>query len=250
MIYDKINKSSTFYFPSLSLSVCLPFIFAEFSPIYESIHFDATLAAQHANTIRRNQIKSIERCTVFEPIGNDKTCAAAPSPNRNNERDVRDCFERCIPPPPITSPPHDSDDSDTDHDPVQINEQTLEKLNSLYSLYKFRQSTGNEIDEVEDVVLRLRKFNDCTSRPFRGSSKAMCSFVSVTINIRYISISLCHWNNFFYYCISFAVISFAFSASLSYCFFYSSILIHFFFLFLLLFLFRCFFFLFLVCAEC
>lgn len=147
--------------------------FPVYSPIYESINFDASLADAIAKEAQR--IKVLQRQDAIERRDQKS------EPNRNNrknERDVLEFLDRCLPPPPASSPPQHTD-SDLDLAPVQISEHTLEKLNSLYSLYKVRGSVSNETDESEDVVVRLRKFNDCRPRPFRGSSKAMCSFVSV-----------------------------------------------------------------------
>lgn len=107
--------------------------------------------------------------------------------NPSNVRDIRDFLDRCIPPPPVTLPPHDTD-SDPDENPVQISDYTLEKLNSLYSLCKVRRSTSTEYEEIDDVVLRLHQSNDSSARPFRGSSKAMCSFVSVNEHLYYINV--------------------------------------------------------------
>lgn len=148
----------------------LKVVFLDFSPIYESINFDAIIVAR-TNEAQKIKTATLRRQNAIESTESNKQ-------NRNDERDIRAFLDKCIPPPPVTSPPHDTD-SDTDLDPVQISSHTLEKLNSLYSLYKMRRSISNEVDELEDVVYRLREFNGCSSRPLRGSSKAMCSFVSV-----------------------------------------------------------------------
>lgn len=169
---------------------------SEFSPIYESINFAAntklfatnknkaitttTTTTDDTNVKNIQPIQPLERQNAFDNSdGGDNVVKR----KQSNERDVRDFLDRCIPPPPVTSPPHDTDDSETD-DPVQISHQTLEKLNSLYSLYKWRRSASNEPNETieakDNVVLRLRELNEhSSSRQFRGSSKAMCSFVSV-----------------------------------------------------------------------
>lgn len=196
--------------------------YTEFSPIYESIHFDAAAAAAFtkitaaisgnktsttATTNAKNTdptaeptAHSLQRQNAFDGIdgGVDRVVKR----KQSDGRDVRDFLERCIPPPPVTSPPpaptQDSDSDNTeqvlDDDPVQISHRTLMKLNSLYSVYKMRRSDSTETDEADetvetvganettdDVVLRLHnnKFDKSKSRLFRGSSKAMCSFVSV-----------------------------------------------------------------------
>lgn len=133
------------------------------------------------NTVQPIQPASpLQRQNAFDSIddGVDRVVKRKPS----TERDVRQFLDRCIPPPPVTSPPPDSETEDLD-DPVQISHGTLEKLNSLYSLCKMRRSVTSETDELnemaDDVLLRLHKSDECSSRLFRGSSKAMCSFVSV-----------------------------------------------------------------------
>lgn len=192
------------------MCVCAFLFRSEFSPIYESINFDATIAAAAATTtnttINSNNKIGTTTATTAAPNAKNTQPIEPPSPlqrqnafdsidgvdrvvkrKQSNERDVRDFLERCIPPPPVTSPPHDTD-SDTEFedldDPVQISHRTLMKLNSLYSVYKMRRSATtdetNETNEMtDDVVLRLHKFDKCSPRLFRGSSKAMCSLVSV-----------------------------------------------------------------------
>lgn len=206
---------------SVLCSVCLcAFLFisyTDFSPIYESIHFDAaaaaaftkTIAAINSNKTATTNAKNtdpteptahpLQRQNAFDGIegGVDRVVKR----KQSSERDVRDFLERCIPPPPVTSPPpapltQDSDSDNTVQDldeyPVQISRPTLMKLNSLYSVYKMRRSDCSETDEADgtdetnettdDVVLRLHnKVDKCKSRLFRGSSKAMCSFVSVSV---------------------------------------------------------------------
>lgn len=128
---------------------------------------------------RTNEAQQIKTATTLRRPDAIESMKSMEQQNRNNERDIAAFLDRCIPPPPVTSPPHDTDSDTDDPDPVQISSYTLEKLNSLYSLYKMRRSISNEVDELEDVVYRLREFNGCSSRSLRGSSKAMCSFVSV-----------------------------------------------------------------------
>lgn len=205
------------------LCVSVFFLFRiEFSPIYESINFDAAAAAAFtkiATAINSNKTSGTTNTTVTANSKNTQPTESPVSPlqrqnafdvidggvdrvvkrKQSDERDVQDFLERCIPPPPVTSPPlpppldTDTDDTEQDlDDPVQISHRTLMKLNSLYSVYKMRRSDISEADEAakaietneaatDDVVLRLHnKFHKCKSRLFRGSSKAMCSFVSVS----------------------------------------------------------------------
>lgn len=178
------------------LCVCFFYLsFLEFSPIYESINFDAAAASAifvGASAKKVQPVNPLERQNAFDSIdGVDNEVRRNPS----KKRDVRNFLERCIPPPPGTSPPHDTD-SDAD-DPVQISHRTLEKLNSLYSLYKLRQSAANEptIEATDNVVFRSPQFDKCSSRHFRGSSKAMCSFVSVNLRKKQHLFSMC----FLYY---------------------------------------------------
>lgn len=203
----------------LCVFVCFFISYTEFSPIYESIHFDAAAAAAFTKiTTAINSNKASATATSTDAKNTDLTETIAHPLQRQNafdggvdrvvkrkqsdERDVRDFLDRCIPPPPVTSPPpaptldSDSDSDNTeqvlDDDPVQISHRTLMKLNSLYSVYKMRRSDCTETDEADepletnettdDVVLRLHnKVDKCKSRLFRGSSKAMCSFVSVRV---------------------------------------------------------------------
>lgn len=216
--------------------VCFFLFCTEFSPIYESINFDAAAAAAftaitaiNSNKTSTNSTTTTSATSTTVDNGNSRNTQPneppVPSLQRQNafdgidggadrvvkrkqsdERDVRDFLQRCIPPPPVTSPPppplpHDTDSDDTAQDlddPVQISHRTLMKLNSLYSVYKMRRSDISETDEAsepietsettDDVVLRLHNQVDkCKSRLFRGSSKAMCSLVSV-----------CHTNTIVY----------------------------------------------------
>lgn len=170
------------------------FLFAcsDFSPIYESINFDATAAAAYFAIVKakNNQptqaVNPLYRQNAIDSSIEDADEAEKRKPP--NERDVRNFLDRCIPPPPVISPPHETD-SDTENldDPVQISHHTLERLNSLYSLYKMRRSTGTTsigttdgTDATDEVLFRLSQIDKSpTTRLFRGSSKAMCSFVSV-----------------------------------------------------------------------
>lgn len=169
-----IKKTSTKISIDLRRKLINVNVFSEYSPIYESINFDASLGAAIAKEAQR--IKALQRQDAIECT--EQTLSANRKPT--NERDVQEFLDRCIPPPPATLPPPSNDtDSDADQESVQISEHTLEKLNSLYSLYKVRRSDSNDTDDSEDVVVRLRKFNNCSARSFRGSSKAMCSFAMV-----------------------------------------------------------------------
>lgn len=100
-------------------------------------------------------------------------------------RDVQAFLERCIPPPPSEAPPSDDDDDETYAlSPLEFSSETLEKLNSLYSLYKGGRPISSKVDdETADVEYRLPKFNACSARSLRGSTKAVCSLVSVTTSI-------------------------------------------------------------------
>lgn len=98
-----------------------------------------------------------------------------------------------IPPPPPSPPTayppkdvdNDNDDDDEEDDLAQFGAETMEKLNKLYELRNFlRSSNETEPDEMSDfdeVVYRIRDFKDFSRRSNRGSSKPMCSLVSVSI---------------------------------------------------------------------
>lgn len=192
--------------------MCFFISYTEFSPIYESINFDAAAAyafTKITTTIKPKNTDPIEptahplqRQNAFD--GSEGGADRVVKRKQTDKRDVRDFLERCIPPPPVTSPPPaptqdlDSDSDNTeqalDDDPVHISHRTLMKLNSLYSVYKMRRSDCSEMEEADrtvktddmtdDVVLRLHnKVDKCKSRLFRGSSKAMCSFASVCLFI-------------------------------------------------------------------
>lgn len=195
-----------------SVFMCFFISYTEFSPIYESINFDAAAAyafTKITTTIKPKNTDPIEptahplqRQNAFD--GSEGGADRVVKRKQTDKRDVRDFLERCIPPPPVTSPPPaptqdlDSDSDNTeqalDDDPVHISHRTLMKLNSLYSVYKMRRSDCSEMEEADrtvetddmtdDVVLRLHnKVDKCKSRLFRGSSKAMCSFASVCLFI-------------------------------------------------------------------
>lgn len=96
----------------------------------------------------------------------------------NDERDINTFLRNCIPPPPTTSPPK-YDDSDSDLDPIQISSETFEKLNKLYEMRHFIRSDSLESNDLDEIVYRPREFKDYSLRTKRGSSKTLCSLVSV-----------------------------------------------------------------------
>lgn len=163
------------------------------SPIYESINFDASLVA-HSNVVRSSKTNKLQRQNAFDDTH--------PTPNvqkpekQQTDRNIIDFLNRCIPPPPDSTPPR-STDSDIYVDPIQISSRTLERLNSLYGLYKIKDSIGNK--DEDEVVLRFREFQNFTPRSFRGSSKAMCSFASVlTFNHIFFWNACSHYVCFFF----------------------------------------------------
>lgn len=144
------------------------------SPIYESINVNAVA---HSDGDPRNKLNKLKRQDAID----DK------KRNPDYGRDVRAFLERCIPPPPSEPPPSD-EDSETVLSPLEFSSETLEKLNSLYSLYKGNRSICNKNDETADVEYRMPEFNACSSRFLRGSSKAMSMCSSVVSVLTYIQI--------------------------------------------------------------
>lgn len=143
------------------------------SPIYESINFDASLVA-HSNVVLSSKTNKLQRQNAFDDT--HPTSNVQKPEKQQTDRNIIDFLNRCIPPPPDSTPPR-STDSDIYVDPIQISSRTLERLNSLYGMYKMKDSIGN--NDEDEVVYRFREFQNFTPRSFRGSSKAMCSFASV-----------------------------------------------------------------------
>lgn len=138
------------------------------SPIYGTINFDADRDSYD----KRNKLKRQD--AIDDRIRNPSYC-----------RDVKAFLERCIPPPPSEAPPSDDDDDETYAlSPLEFSSETLEKLNSLYSLYKGGRPISSKIDdETADVEYRLPKFNTCSARSLSDNTKTVCSLVSVTTSI-------------------------------------------------------------------
>lgn len=141
--------------------------FSETSAIYESINYDETpTVVRRSKSSQRNTRNSLQRQDAID--GNEV------KPNTN--RDASSFLNNFIPPPPTETPPQRDE---YDLNPVQISSETFEKLNSLYNSYEPRRTTFIGNDDTEDAV-RLREFNNnYSARSYRGSSKAMCSYVSV-----------------------------------------------------------------------
>lgn len=93
---------------------------------------------------------------------------------------------------PISSPPPSHDDDDTE--PIQISSKTFEKLNELYEMRQFVHSGSDRENyyDLDDVVYRVRQFKDYTTCRNRGSSKTLCSLISVMIYV----FSFCLFSNF------------------------------------------------------
>lgn len=143
------------------------FFSLEKSPLYETINFDAV---DHSDRRSSNNTNKLKRQNAIDD-------------NRRNTsycRDARTFLERCIPPPPTEPPPSEPNPSDEDAEivfsPLEFSSETLEKLNSLYSLYKGNRLITNENDETTDVEYRLPDFTNHSSRFLRGR---MCSLASV-----------------------------------------------------------------------
>ncbi|XP_055296903.1 uncharacterized protein LOC129565741 isoform X2 [Sitodiplosis mosellana] len=130
-------------------------------PIYGSINVDADRNSHN----KLNKLKTQD--AIDDKVQNPSYC-----------RDVKAFLERCIPPPPTDPPPSDDDDESFGLSPLEFSTETLEKLNSLYSLYKGGRPSSKVDDETADVEYRLPRFNGCSTRPLRGSTKAVCSLAS------------------------------------------------------------------------
>lgn len=130
----------------------------------------------HSNVVRSSKTNKLQRQNAFDDT--HPTANVQKPEKQQTDRNIIDFLNRCIPPPPDSTPPR-STDSDIYVDPIQISSRTLERLNSLYGLYKIKDSIGNKDEDEDEVVLRFREFQNFTPRSFRGSSKAMCSFASV-----------------------------------------------------------------------
>lgn len=116
----------------------------------------------------------MQRQDAFDDLSHDEQ-------HRKNKIDLKSFLTQCIPPPPSETPPR-PESSDCEFEPLpEISSGTLEKLNSLYSAYKMHRSTSNETDKSDEIVYRLREFNNFSPRTHQDSCKALWSFVSVCI---------------------------------------------------------------------
>lgn len=152
------------------------FCFAGKNPLYETIKFDAIV---HSDADQRNKLKRQD--AIDGNVRNSGVC-----------RDVKSFLERCIPPPPMEPPPSD-EESEIAFSPLEFSSETLEKLNSLYSLYKDSPPIYNENDNTPDVEYRLPEFNDTSARLLRDSNRAMCSMVSVYIHMSHSTLNCQHF---------------------------------------------------------
>lgn len=88
------------------------------------------------------------------------------------------------PSPPATSPPKDTDVDTDDDDLAEFGAETMEKLNKLYEMRNYLRSSNktepDDLNDFDEVVYRIRNFKDFSRRSQRGSSKPMCSLVSVS----------------------------------------------------------------------
>lgn len=141
-------------------------------PIYESINFDSRqMPAKAVNTCSgKNKLQ--QRLEAIEQQDNN---------SQGKQSDAYNFLNKCIPSPPHSSPPHDNnvDDDNDDLGPIQISTKTFDKLNKLYELRHYVRNPAIELNDLDDVVYRLNEFRDFSSRTQRGSSKTLCSFVSV-----------------------------------------------------------------------
>lgn len=151
-------------------------LIADLDPIYESINFDSAQSVTALNHLESNRNRNHHHA-------NDKD-----SKNVNDERDVQKFLEKCIPPPPNSSPPEC--DSDSDLDPIQISSETFKKLNELYEMSRYVRNSNYKSSDSDDVVYRFREVKDFSTRAKRGSSKTLWSFVPVKLRQKKIDVSI------------------------------------------------------------
>lgn len=118
---------------------------------------------------------------------------------KSAENALNEILATAIPPPsPRSPPPNDAGTDDSRR--KQLHGEMIARLNMLFDIQRQRNirngsecSSGenysdavefntndiNEVEEDDDIILRTRPFKDFSRRSKRGSSKAMCSLISV-----------------------------------------------------------------------
>lgn len=163
-----------------------PFVSDAVSPLYESINFDRDFSTK-PTTHRPSAKVPVPKLRRQNAVAQQKSTEPDEKPKRG--KCTKSFLDGMIPPPPpsppATYPPKDADNNDDDDDDLaQFGTETMEKLNKLYELRNFLRSSNetdqNELSDCDDVVYRIRDFKDFSRRSNRGSSKPMCSLVSVS----------------------------------------------------------------------
>lgn len=181
----QLGTRTEFIVSSFSLLFCFCFVnVLELSPIYESINFDAPTTEPPANGQCSHKNKLQRQSAVNDD--DDEENGFEPIQARSEQRDLRTFFNDCIPPPPVSSPPHDENDvndDDSDSDSPQISQVTFEKLDKLYEMQRFvRESSESIYNELYGCDVEFRRafdFKDYSNIRKRGSSKTLCSLFSV-----------------------------------------------------------------------
>lgn len=165
--------------------ILFAFVSDAVSALYESINFDRDFSRK-PTTERPSTKTPVPKLRRQNALAQQQS--SEPEEKQKRGKCSKSFLDGMIPPPPpsppITFPPKDADNDDDD-DIAHFGAETMEKLNKLYEIRNFlRRSNETEEDEVSDfdeVVYRIRDFKDFSRRSNRGSSKPMCSLVSVSI---------------------------------------------------------------------
>lgn len=196
--FESITIEKAFFlFAFVSQTTLLLFNFSIFASdaLYESINFDRDLPTKSTTTTT-----TIDDPLAKVPVPKMRRQNAV-AQNPSTESDEKQKRGKCsksfvvgmIPPPPpspsVTSLPKDANtDDDDDDDLAEFSAETMQKLNKLYEMRNFLRSSSisgaepNETNDFDEVVYRMRDFKDFSRRSKRGSSKPMCSLVSVSIS--------------------------------------------------------------------
>lgn len=171
-------------------AIVLYFPFLRFASdnVYDSINFDGKFPKQSAvdEVPTKVPVPRLRRQNATDQQQSSETVG---KPRRG--QCSKSFIESMIPPPPpsppVTSPPKDvdTDENDDENDVARFGAEAMEKLNKLYEMRNFLRSnsemSADAANEVDEVVYRIREFKDFSRRSKRGSSKPMCSLVSVSV---------------------------------------------------------------------
>lgn len=154
------------------------------SPLYESINFDRDLIPTKPRIDQTTSNVPVPKLRRQNAVAQPLT---ASEEKQNHGKCPKSFLDGIIPPPPPSPPPTsppNAADTDDDDDLAHVGTETMEKLNKLYEMRNFLRSsneTEDETNEFDEIVYRIRDFDDFSRRSKRGSSKPMCSLVSVRI---------------------------------------------------------------------